>query len=76
MSNCDTCSAAADILCKAAAALREFQASSKTDADRATVTRHAGNLILAIDAFQQDGEHRLASIAGRLIRRIGRHAHQ
>ena len=72
---CETCSAAADTLCAAAKALREYQVSPKGDADRAAVTRHAANLVIAIDAFQQNGDDRLAAIAGRLIRRIGRFAH-
>jgi hypothetical protein len=72
---CETCSAAADTLCAAAKALRKYQTSSKNDTDRAAVTKHAANLVIAIDAFQQSGDDRLAAIAGRLIRRIGRHAH-
>ncbi len=56
--------------------MRQWMNGRQTNYERTVLTQYAGSLVIAIDVLQMNHEHKLARIAGLMIRRIGRLAHQ
>ncbi len=56
--------------------MRQWMNGRQTNYERTVLTQYAGSLFIAVDVLQMNNEHKLARIAGLMIRRIGRLAHQ
>ena len=77
--DCQRCSAeissAITVMREARSQMRRWMNGRQTNYERTVLTQYAGSLVVAIDVLQMNHEHKLARIAGLMIRRIGRLAH-
>lgn len=77
--DCQKCSAeissAITVMREARRQMRQWMNGRQTNYERTVLTQYAGSLFIAVDVLQMNNEHKLARIAGLMIRRIGRLAH-
>ena len=77
--DCFKCSkevgSAIEVMREARRQMRQWMNGRQTNYERTVLTQYAGSLVVAIDVLQMNHEHKLARIAGLMIRRIGRLAH-
>jgi len=63
------------VMSEALSAMDTWKELDKTPFERMRLTQHAAGLVIAADTFQMNDQHRLASLCGLLITKIGDLAH-